>query len=91
MRRRTIIVAVIALLLLGGTVQARSGGDGRPGCYTVEPGAASGTGYHLSTLSWQVSGPASGGGYRLLGPAAPSLRGSGCCCTYLPLALRKVP
>ena len=48
---------------------------------------ASGGGYRLTVLAWQVEGSASGGGYRLLGPASPTLRGNGCCCTYLPCVL----
>jgi hypothetical protein len=31
---------------------------------------------------------ASGGSYRLLAPMGPTLRGSGCCCTYLPCVFR---
>ena len=38
----------------------------------------------------QVEGSTSGGGYRLLGPASPTLRGNGCCCTYLPCVLRNL-
>jgi hypothetical protein len=56
--------------------------------YAVEQSTVSGGGYRLASLPWQVSGTASGGGYRLQSPTAPMLRGSGCCCTYLPLSLR---
>jgi len=54
----------------------------------VEKGEASGGRYHLTSVSWYVSGTASGGGYRLLSPSSPTLRGNGCCCTYLPCVLR---
>lgn len=60
-----------------------------PGPYQVEDGMISGEGYSLTTVDWLVSGTAVGAGYRLLGLAAPELRGSGCCCTYLPCMMRK--
>jgi len=53
--------------------------------FTVEQGTISGGGYRLNNLTWQVSGTASGEGYHLLEPMQPTLRGSGCCCVYLPL------
>jgi hypothetical protein len=59
--------------------------------YTVEQVPIAGEGYHLNVASWQVSGASSGGSYHLEGPAAPELRGSGCCCTFLPLTLRGSP
>jgi hypothetical protein len=90
------LVAASVLLLLGGVtlcqahdlVLAQSGGCGSSVRYAVEPGSASGGGYQLASLTWYLSGTASGGSYHLLGPAAPRLRGSGCCCTYLPLVVR---
>jgi hypothetical protein len=89
MKTRTAIPAVIvALLLLGSVAAAQSGGHDPPAWYTVERGMASGGGYRLTGLSWRVEGIASGGGYHLLGPASPTLRGNGCCCTYLPCVLR---
>jgi hypothetical protein len=78
-----LLVVVIVVLLLGTVVVARSNELGQAG-----EQAAGGEGYRLTTLKWQASGTASGGGYRLLEPAAPALRGSGCCCTYLPCATR---
>ncbi len=56
--------------------------------YQVETGTISGGGYQLTTFGPQTGNVAAGGGYRLLGPAAPALRGSGCCCTYLPCIVR---
>jgi hypothetical protein len=70
--RAAILVAIVALLLLGTVALAQSGGPDPPIWYTVEQGSAS------------------GGGYRLLGPASPTLRGNGCCCTYLPCVLRNL-
>jgi hypothetical protein len=87
MKIRTVMLFIlVALLLLGATVQAQSS----RWC-VVEPGLASGGRYRLTTLSWDVSGTVAGGGYRLLAPAAPTLGGSGCCCTYLPVVLRNAP
>jgi hypothetical protein len=88
MKRIAIFIAIVALLLLGTVALAQSGGPNPPTLYTVEQGAASGGGYHLTSLAWQVSGEISGENYRLLGPAVPTLRGNGCCCTYLPCILR---
>jgi hypothetical protein len=56
--------------------------------YSVGQGSMVGKGYQLSNLAWRVSGTASGAGYILLGPATATLRGSGCCCTYLPISVR---
>jgi hypothetical protein len=93
--RIIILLAIVALLLIGCVALAQSSGP--PSGYVVIPGTASGGHYRLTSLSWQVSGASSGGGYRLLpalsgaegGPASPTLRGNGCCCTYLPCVLRK--
>ena len=83
--------SVVALLLLS---TAALGQQSRPGSiplYSFEPENASGGAYQLVSVAWEVSGLSSGGDYRLQGPAAPGLRGSGCCCTYLPLTLRNTP
>lgn len=66
---------------------AQSGEPDSPTWYTVEQGTTSGGGYRLTSLAWQVSGTASSEGYHLLEPMQTTLRGSGCCCTYLPLIL----
>jgi hypothetical protein len=86
MKQRAIPVVVVFMLLL--TTVAMAQPDRQ---YAVQSGTISGEGYHLTSTSWQVSGTASGGHYRLLSPAAPALRGSGCCCTYLPMILRNGP
>lgn len=101
--RIAILITLVVSLLLGGAVlqaivptAVQSDGPDPAPQYAVEQGTISGSGYHLTTQSpghelgdtWHASGTASGTGYRLQGPAAPSLRGSGCCCTYLPCALR---
>ena len=91
MRTYTFFIAIAALvcvLLLAGVVLAQSGGGSDSSTwYTVEQGTASGMGYCLTSQGWRVSGMASGGGYHLLSPAVPELRGSGCCCTYIPCVL----
>ncbi|MFC2023494.1 hypothetical protein ACFLT5_02015 [Chloroflexota bacterium] len=82
--RMVILFAAVSLLLVVTIAHAQP----REGC-VIEGGTAAGGSYRLTALAWQVSGMASGGEYHLLGPEAPALRGSGCCCTYLPLMLRR--
>ena len=95
-----ILSAIVAILLLGGIAPdltknapavAQSGEPGPAAGYIVDQGTVFGEHYCLTSLAWHVDGLASGGKYRLLSPAAPALRGSGCCCTYLPLTLRSAP
>jgi hypothetical protein len=89
--RSVILVAVVALLLVSTGALAQPGG-----LSTVEQGVLSGGGYRLTRLAlpsvpgptWQVSGTASGGHYRCAAAPALGSAGSGCCCTYLPCALR---
>ncbi|MFQ6101351.1 MAG: hypothetical protein ACE5OS_08975 [Anaerolineae bacterium] len=91
MRKHALSVAIAALvcvLLLAAVALAQPGGPDPAPWYVVEKGAASGGHYHLTSLAWQVEGAAGGEGYRLLSPASPTLRGNGCCCTYLPCLLR---
>lgn len=97
MKARTVIlVALVALLCLGGAALAQSGGAGPDQVLSVQAGTSGGGSYHLTSLTlrqsegdaWQVSGTATGGGYVLAVPYAPTLRGNGCCCTYLPCVLR---
>jgi len=76
------VCCCLLVALLAGGVLAQSTGP-----YQVTGGMISGEGYRLTTAGWQVSGTASGGGYRLVGPMAPGLAGSGCCCTYLPCVM----
>ncbi len=91
MKRMAILL--VALLLVGVTLQAavpmmaQSGGPGRAP-YTVKAGTVAGGGYQLSSLAWRITGTASGGNYSLSIPDEPSLRGSGCCCMYLPCTTR---
>jgi len=82
------VCCCLLVALLSGGVLAQSPGRGLASPYQVAGGLISGGSYRLTTADWQVSGTASGGGYRLVGPAAPGAAGSGCCCTYLPCVMR---
>ena len=76
------VCCCLLVALLAGGVLAQPAGP-----YQVAGGTMPGGYYHLTTAGWQVSGVASGGAYRLLGPAALGPAGSGCCCTYLPCVM----
>lgn len=87
--RLIISIAMVALSLVSvaALAQLSDGGD-LSTQYAVERGTASGGGYRLTGIDWQLDGVASGGDYHLV-PASPTLRGNGCCCTYLPCILRQ--
>ena len=87
-KRVAILTAILTLFLLGTAIVALATERSPVARYAVAPGIAAGGRYQLVGLSWQVSGTASGGDYRLLPVAAPQLTGSGCCCTYLPCVSR---
>lgn len=82
-----VVCCVLLAALLAGGAQAQPPGRGL--AYQVEGGTISGEGYRLATAIWQVSGAASGEGYALTTLYQPALRGSGCCCTYLPCVMRQ--
>ena len=102
MRKRIVIrITIAALLLLGSLALLQASGrlslDSQSSAqaqsneplsdqYSVEKGVASGGGYHLTGLARQVNDTSSGGQYRLLGPASPSL--DLCCCVHLPCIRR---
>ena len=89
MKKRSVFVSVIQILLLLGMVVGVMAAERGPGAQVaVRPGTAVGGRYQLAGLSWQANSTTSGGDYRLTGVFAPSLTGSGCCCTYLPCVLR---
>ncbi len=86
MRAQTVILlAIVALLLASSLAWAQF--DGPPG-YVVT-GTASGGHYRLTSVTWQAHGIASGGGYRLAGLVRPTGTGTPCCCSHLPITLRK--
>ena len=78
-----LLLFLTALLLLSTGTSAMSGPR-----YQVEPTTLSGGSYQIGSFGVQAGNLATGGEYRLLGPSAPELRGSGCCCTYVPCTLR---
>lgn len=90
MRKHSFIAASIALVctLLAGTALVQSDSQPLPPQYIVEKGRVSGGRYHLTCISWYVSGTVSGENYRLLSLSNLTLDGNGCCCTYLPCILR---
>lgn len=79
-----LLVLLVGTLLVTSTGLAQGGSSARP-----EAVALSGGHYRLVSLAAPANVLAGGGGYTLWGPPAPELRGSGCCCTYLPCILRK--
>jgi hypothetical protein len=81
------VVGLICVLILVGVAFAQSGSQPSPPWYVIGTGKASGGGYYLTSLVWSASGTIQGQGYTLLGPAAPNLRGNGCCCSFLPCVL----
>ena len=100
MKTRTVILIAMAACLLLGSVafgqnysrisppaQGRAlaqSNEPAPEQYVVAQGVASGGGYRLTSIAWQVSGASRGGEYRLQGPASPGVTIDQCCCTYLP-------
>jgi hypothetical protein len=84
--RTTVSVVAILLLLLATAAQASSRNP--TGGVSVRTGVTSGGSYRLTSLAWQGSITARGGGYHLLVAYEPRLTGSGCCCTYLPCIVR---
>jgi len=90
MRGQTVIlVTIAALVLLSSVALAQSGRQPPLPWYIAEGETVGGGSYRLTGLAWEVSGVASGGGYRLVGPASPS-GGNQCCCTYLPCVVRNL-
>lgn len=79
--RIALLIAVLALVLLGGAALARS--DPRAPIAESSAPTAPQT-YHLTSQTWQISGITSGDGIYLASRAAPAGTGSGCCCTFLP-------
>jgi hypothetical protein len=81
--RFTLVLVLLVLMLLG----TGAGALAAPR-YRVEGGTLAGGGYRLTSVEPPADNVAAGGVYRLLGPVAPEQLNSGCCCTYLPCALR---
>ena len=89
-RAFSIVFLLIFALLCTASSQASTQWQNplQPASFVVAPAILSGGAYHLESSGWRISGASAGGGYRLDEPTAPSLRGNGCCCTYLPCVMR---
>lgn len=75
-----ILIAVLLLVTAAGTPSVTGS--------RIEPETMMGGAYRLVGSGVTVDRVSAGGDYILLGPSAPIGQGSGCCCTYLPCALR---
>ncbi|MBN2146756.1 MAG: hypothetical protein JW726_05175 [Anaerolineales bacterium] len=92
MQTRTIVavfLVVILLLASGAIALAQTNQDGETILYQVEPSTSSGKGYQLTHQAWEVNTALSGGGSYVLRAETAVLKGSGCCCTYLPCTLKE--
>jgi hypothetical protein len=89
--RILIIFTLVVIMLLACWViaSAQTSRISAASVYQVDTKLVTGEGYRLTHLTWEVSGALSGDRYQMLDPAAPTLTGSGCCCTYAPCVLRK--
>ncbi|HBY98288.1 MAG: hypothetical protein M5U01_08250 [Ardenticatenaceae bacterium] len=87
--RIVILAAIVALLPLVSVTLAQSVGPAPSSGQAVDLGSASAGRYQLARPAWLVSGTADGEGYHLRSAAEPALRGSGCCCTYVPCLLKQ--
>ncbi|MFZ2095356.1 MAG: hypothetical protein WAV05_01840 [Anaerolineales bacterium] len=86
MKTRIIIISLITILILasGAIASAHSNKDLVPSTYQITSELSAGNGYQIIPLTWQISGALNGGNYFLDVQTSPTLRGSGCCCTFLP-------
>ena len=83
MKARVIFLLVLLILLSAVGTVALSAGR-----YQIEVGTIAGGAYRLTSSGALANALSAGGDYILLVPSAPEGQGSGCCCTYLPCALR---
>ncbi len=93
MKKRTFVMIFLAFLLFASLMAFRLAGvagaqeTGRaPSSVYLASGTISGGDYQVHSYDRPVS--SAGEGYFLLGPASLTLRGSGCCCTYLPCMMK---
>ena len=82
---KTRIIFLLVLLTLFSATRAVAWSVAR---YQVEAGTVAGGAYRLTSAGTPANPVSAGGNYILLVPSAPEGQGSGCCCTYLPCALR---
>lgn len=84
-------VAALVLLVLGTAAPVQAVRPASSGSATLSGGHYVLTGLEPGALqdsTWQVSGAARGGSYRLLSTSPSAASGSGCCCTFVPCLLR---
>ena len=82
-----LLFIVVSLLIVSAAV-AQSDRATATNTAAIQPATATGGTYHLESLRWQFKGASDGGPYQLTGPQSPTLRGNGCCCSYLPCLQR---
>jgi hypothetical protein len=90
-KQNTLVILILSILVIFALILGTSPTNGSTSAQAMEdyPLDEVKHGYQLTHLTWQVSGEVSGGGYSLQSPSSPTLRGNGCCCTYLPCVLNK--
>lgn len=83
MKARVIFLLVLLIVFSAvGTVALPAGR------YQIEIGIIAGGAYRLTSSGAPANAVSAGGDYMLLVPSASAAQGSGCCCTFLPCALR---
>jgi hypothetical protein len=89
MNVRTLRIALLAFWLFAGALlMAESGQAQLPMMTTGAPFTAAGGNYVLTTLTWASCAASTDGSLVLQIPTSATLRGNGCCCTYLPVVTR---
>ncbi len=93
MKKQTYLVIVLAFFLFASlaTFYHASIADAREtrrkfSSIQIASSITHGGDYQLQVYTCPAS--SHGGGYLLIGPASPTLRGNGCCCTYLPWIMK---
>ena len=87
-RLSILLLLMITLLLIVSAAVAQPDRATATNTQTLQPATVTGGAYHLEGLRWQFKGTSGGGSYQLIGPQNPTLRGNGCCCSYLPCLQR---
>ena len=86
-----VLVLFILVLPLQTSIQA---GDDEPDLnngtfwFVVGRSKSQNKAYQLTSISWQVTGISADNDYTLTSPQSLSESSTGCCCTYLPCALK---
>jgi hypothetical protein len=91
MKRIAFLMVVIAfLVLVSGAVAQTEDSEILPHGQVAQ-GTISGGEYRLSRSVWQVGESVRGGAYQLTTQSTQSLQSGGCCCTYMPCVIKKMP